>query len=384
MWKIKQLLWCVLALSLALSSCLSSRQSNSYPEASLPDEIGEMGPGSGKAAAPYHEIMPAEETKRQFTKAYFLASAQKRPIFAKYLNTLGPGAILDFLEATYPACHGQAHELGQVIFEQVKEISLAIRACQTRCTSGCLHGVLKEAFGGSSLDDLAKQVNHFCQEGAMSQMHKPGNCAHGIGHALMVIAEQDLQKALASCAMFVNAAMEYYCATGVFMEFFAGEKTPQGEEHKLRGLHFPCDTTPRFPAACYRYKVRHLLRTFSQDRARVVQECLQLPRARRLGCFHGLGAAFTVEIGRHPALLPAVCLHGTPEDQIMCIEGAVEKLAEYNEERAHAACATLDGGMADICTTAAREKMYRLHKPPIELYLIHETLPSGGPSHVSE
>ena len=68
----------------------------------------------------------------------------------------------------------------------------------------------------------------------------------------------------------------------------------------------------------------------------------------------------------------------------MCIEGAVEKLAEYNEERANAACATLDGGMADICTTAAREKMYRLHKPPIELYLIHETLPSGGPSHVSE
>jgi hypothetical protein len=200
----------------------------------------------------------------------------------------------------------------------------------------------------------------------------------------MVIVEQDLHKALASCAWFSNAAMEYYCASGVFMEFFAGEKTRQGEERQPRGLHFPCDTSPRFPAACYRYKVPHLLRTFGQDRARVVHECLQLPRARRLGCFHGLGAAFTVEIGRHPALLPAVCLHGTSEDQIMCIEGAVEKLAEYNEAQARAACATLNGGMADICTTAAREKMYRLHKPTIELYLLPETLPSGGPSHVSE
>src|SRR5712691_3710453 len=379
MLKIKQLLWCVLALSLALSACLSSRQSNGSPEALLPDEIGEMGTGSGKAVAPSHEIMPAEETKRQFEKAYFSAGAQKRPVFAKYLKTLGPGAILDFLEATYPACHGQAHELGQVIFDQVQEIGLAMRACQTRCTSGCMHGVLKEAFGGSSLDDLAKQVDHFCQEGAMSQRHKPGNCAHGIGHALMVIVEPDLTKAIASCALFSNAAMEYYCASGVFMEFFAGEKTRQGEERQPRGLHFPCDTSLRFPAACYRYKVPHLLRTFGQDRARVVQECRQLPRARRLGCFHGLGAALTVEIGRHPALLPAVCLHGTPEDQIMCIEGAVEKLAEYNEAQAQAACATLDGGIADICTTAAREKMYRLHKPTIELYLIHETLPSGGP-----
>ena len=68
----------------------------------------------------------------------------------------------------------------------------------------------------------------------------------------------------------------------------------------------------------------------------------------------------------------------------MCIEGAVEKLAEYHEAQAHAACATLAGGMADLCTTAAREKMYRLHKPTIELYLLHETLPSGGPSPVAE
>ena len=88
-----------------------------------------------------------------------------------------------------------------------------------------------------------------------------------------------------------------------------------------------------------------------------------------------LGGGSSLDIGRHPALLPAVCLHGIPEDQIMCIEGAIEKLADFNEEKAQAACATLDGGMADLCQTAAREKMYRLHKPTIELHLTHETLP---------
>jgi hypothetical protein len=126
--------------------------------------------------------------------------------------------------------------------------------------------------------------------------------------------------------------------------------------------------------------VQHLLRTFGEDRDRVVQECLHLPQARRLGCFHGLGAASTRAIGRHPALLPAVCLHGTPEDQIMCIEGAIEKLADDHEEQARAACASLAGVLADICQAAAREKMYRLHKPTIALYLTQETLPSGDPS----
>jgi hypothetical protein len=375
-----QLLWCILVVSLALASCFSSMQRHGPPEKSLPDEIDEMGPRHGKA----HEIRPDTEATRQFATAYFSAGAQKRPVFAQYLTTLGPEAILDFLEATYPACHGQAHELGQVMFAQVQDITSAIGMCQTRCTSGCMHGVLKEAFGGSRIEDLTPQVHRVCHEGAMAQIHPPGNCAHGIGHALMVAVEPDLEKAIASCVVFENAAMEYYCATGVFMEFFAWDKTRPSEERQPRGLHFPCDISPRFPAACYRYKVRHLLRAFGEERARVVQECLQLPRARQLGCFHGLGAAYTGEIGRHPALLPAVCLHGTPEDQIMCIEGAIEKLAEYHEAQAHASCATLTKEMADICTTAAREKMYRLHKPTIELYLIHETLPSGGPSHVAE
>ena len=271
MVKITQLLWCVLALSLALSSCLSSRQRHGQLEAWLPDEIGEMGPGSGQAGARYREIMPDAETQRQFAKDYFSAGAQKRPVFAKYLNTLGPETILDFLEATYLTCHGQAHELGQVIFAQVQEMSPAIGACQTRCTSGCMHGVLQEAFGGSSLEDLAPQVDRFCREGVMSQMHKPGNCAHGIGHALLGIVAQDLNKALAACALFSNSAMEYYCATGVFMAFFAWEKTrPQEAFQQPRGLHFPCDTSPRFPAACYRYKVRYLLHTLGQNRARVV------------------------------------------------------------------------------------------------------------------
>ncbi len=51
----------------------------------------------------------------------------------------------------------------------------------------------------------------------------------------------------------------------------------------------------------------------------------------------------------------------------MCIEGAIEKLADGNEQKAWAACASLVGENAIVCKAAAREKMYRLHKPTMPL-----------------
>jgi hypothetical protein len=52
----------------------------------------------------------------------------------------------------------------------------------------------------------------------------------------------------------------------------------------------------------------------------------------------------------------------------MCIEGVTEKLSDYDERRAVAACAVLDGANAEVCRAAAQEKMYRLDKPTMELY----------------
>src|SRR5262249_43394098 len=154
---------------------------------------------------------------------------------------------------------------------------------------------------------------------------------HGIGHALMIISGHNIQKSLTACASFPNPGMEYYCATGVFMEDFMARER---EGRRPDRLHSPCDRYTRFPAACYRYKVPQLLQAFGGDRAKTVQVCLALAPALRLGCFHGVGAAHFRAIYRHPDLLAEVCRHGTPDDQVMCIEGAIETLAESDEAKA--------------------------------------------------
>ncbi len=319
-----------------------------------------------------------EATKREFAEKYAAAGRSKRTTFDKYLDALGANALLDFLEAKYPFCHSQAHELGQAIFARLRALAPALEMCQTRCTSGCMHGVLMEAFGHSpeaagsatdqhiTLHEVEKQMVALCREqGEMAKMHKPGNCAHGMGHALMVVAGQDVEQSLGACAAFKRPPMEYYCATGVFMEYFGSAARENGDPGDL---HAPCDIYTRFPAACYRYRAREMLTLLKGDLSAVVAECLKLSPRQQLGCFHGVGDAAVSRVARRPRVLAEVCRHGTPEDQALCIEGAIEKLADINESKALAACRGLGGRNAALCRSAAAEKMYRLDKPTMKLY----------------
>ena len=371
--------WGFLLASSLLWPVAGVGQGSKNPEESRLEEA-DMGAGPRPQLAPagasQRQFM---EMKKQFEKEYFSAGRSKRQVFVKYLGALGAEAILDFLEATYPRCHGQAHEFGQALFARLKEIGPALRECKTRCTSGCMHGVLMEVFAGSRLgaggatseqhvifDDVVTQMTRLCGEGEMSSLYKPGNCAHGVGHALMVVTGHEVEKSLSGCSGFGQPAMEYYCATGIFMEYLVTGR--RDDDPRLNLLHFPCDTFTRFPAACYRYKASQMLRVLGKDVGKVAAECLKLPPRLRLGCFHGLGSVHRGPIFENPSVLAKVCRHGSPADQAVCIEGAIEKLADFDERRAMAACATLDGANAEVCQAAAREKMYRLTKPTMELY----------------
>jgi hypothetical protein len=200
--------------------------------------------------------------------------------------------------------------------------------------------------------------------------YKAGNCAHGVGHAVMMATGNNVERSLHGCAELRDPAMEYYCATGVFMEYedklmWKGQDVVKPARPSP---HYPCDTYVKFPAACYRYMLRHIAGELSGEQ--LVQECLGLPDRRRRGCFHGMGALYSAMVGMTPTLFPAVCLHGGLEDHIVCIEGVVEMLADHDETQALNACAVLEGGtILEICQAAAREKMYRINKSSLGLYV---------------
>src|SRR5262249_21875335 len=217
--------------------------------------------------------------------------------------------------------------------------------------------------GNSTLAGIRAQMNTFCEHGEMARLHKPGNCAHALGHAFMLVTRGDVRQSVDACLGFTHEAMQYYCATGVYMDKFMTDP-PAAPSSAWRS---PCDKETLFPAACYRYKAVELLDRFGSAQ-QLTRQCLQLEAWQRRGCFHGLGHAMAAEVFTDPAQLAPLCGHGRQSDRIVCIEGAIEKLAEYDKDRARAACASLDDTLQPVCERAVTEKMYSLTKATLALY----------------
>jgi len=321
----------------------------------------------------------SEELQAAFVEAHQAAGVDDRPVFEQYLPAIGPVALLDYLEATYPACHGQAHSLGKELYRQSQDLMVSLQICGTRCTGACMHGVVGEALGeGGMHQDISGRMEEFCASDAMA-VHKRGNCAHAIGHALL-LNSRDLGYALEACDGYQLPAMRYYCATGVYMQYRDWLRAGEIPDDRPTTL-YPCDEQELFPAACYRYMMSFIQEGADLQGQEIIAICLNLPEQDRRGCFHGFGSTYRFgvmnRLESEPDVLRQLCIHGDLADQIMCVEGVVEKMVDYDPAVALQACGGLSGEIRMICEDAAREGMYRLDKPTLKYYVSSDNPEEG-------
>jgi len=210
-------------------------------------------------------------------------------------------------------------------------------------------------------------MNTICGDETMSDLYKLGDCVHGIGHAMMYLNDYDIPSALEYCELLEKDSLKYYCATGAYMEYIANYDE---EESKTKSLLYPCDKSD-YPAACFRYKMFYvMLRQYQRDGSlnEIVDACEQLEGKYRLGCFHGIGNALMEFIILDQLPFAKVCGFGTHDDQYMCIEGAIERMAKYHPNLALKQCEELSGWHKDLCIEGANRQMYSLDKS-FELYM---------------
>ena len=302
--------------------------------------------------------------RERFFGEYGAAQA-RREVIGRWLPVLGADGLLDALEARNSFCHTEGHDLGAEILLRVKDLGVALAACGQRCTTGCTHGVLKQAFLGgvgspfkhATLADVRPRIREICAGGPAGDV-EPGNCAHGVGHALLVLGGGDLGVALGHCGAFTPRALAYYCASGVFMEYVTGgESRPAGSS-----IHHPCEAHTEYPPACYKYAAWRILQARGTLDA-AAAECLTLAPHLRRGCSYGLGSTQMKELDQAPERLGHVCGFGDADDRVMCVNGAVEILAAYRPFAAATACRALSGELAEACRVAVREGRYGLGKP---------------------
>ncbi len=304
---------------------------------------------------------------------------QARQLYEQYVDVIGANGILDSIQKLWPKCHSEAHDLGKVIFAKVKDIGNGLRICADRCYSGCMHGVLMEAFtsvqnssdpdGHIDVEVLKPFMNDLCRNNTeMVSSYSPGDCAHGVGHALMFLSGYTVPEAVEGCKQFDSPAMRYYCATGTYMEYVAENDKLDVKANKT--LFYPCDTYD-YPAACARYKNVYVANRFyrkNMTAEELIPECEKLNGKFRLGCFHGIGNAYMALIASGKMNISDVCLHGSEDEKFMCIEGAIERMSKYHRPKALKACGNLQGEYREICLSAVAQGMYNMTKN-LTLYL---------------
>jgi hypothetical protein len=231
-----------------------------------------------------------------------------------------------------------------------------------------MHGVLMEAFTERP-GALRDRIATLCDGDAFRQIHKKGDCVHGVGHGAAYVSDYDVTRALTLCEAVGDRAYQYYCASGAYMQLFMTFQ----RQISARADHYPCDEAKRFAAACYRYKVFFMIGRAAargEGLEAVAAECLGLPRRVQPACFHGIGHASVGAVSQAPARIREVCEKGPEPAQWLCIQGVVEKLAETDEPAAQRVCAELRGKNGEVCREAARNKLYGTRKIGIEHYFV--------------
>jgi len=330
--------------------------------------------GLGEAGPDWREVSPT--LRQEFQEAYddVPGVVGRRSVFAEYLESMEPAALLDFVEMRHPeSCHLPAHSLGYALRERTGDLGAALEACGSRCADGCMHGAVTAELAGQGLEALVAKRGSFCAQAPLAEAYAPGSCAHALGDALFVAAGHELEPALDACGGYEEPGMRYYCTAGVFRQYrlHLGVIRAQGESTRGPTLHYPCDTYTAYPAACYRTMLAEIDLWVHGPRADLIQECVDRedPRLKR-GCFHGLGVSESDKISVMPPLLMQICGRGeTPEQQIVCIEGAIEWIGETDPDHARGLCAAHAPDHAEVCEAAAEGGRYRIDKPTLELYL---------------
>jgi hypothetical protein len=298
-----------------------------------------------------------------------------RDIYEEWVSKVGVNGIIRAIDEVEPECHDRGHDLGKVIYAELKDIPESLRACQNSCNSGCMHGVMMEAFTEQkpdlypddgiaehiTLEDIDDKINEICTLDEVDGDYPYGDCLHGVGHALMFLADYDIDLGISYCDQFDDPRKAYYCATGGYMEY-VGLRDIRDTE--FEELFYPCPESEH-PAACFRYKMVYVFyRHYASGGVGkdLILQCLNYTGLTRLGCFHGVGNAHIGYIVHGQTNLTDVCSYGNQDDQYACIEGAMERMTRYHPEEAKQVCATQSGWKHDVCEQARNNGMYSLDK----------------------
>ncbi len=317
-----------LFLSILVVSCAPS-----VPPASGPDG------GHGHAVTAVPEGAPAEVAAAAVSRCGGLGPQRKQACYDGVLLGLlesrgvGPamealGEVTDRDRDVKRDAHVYAHGIGIAAYAGPEQVGAIFATCTPEHQSGCYHGVVQAYFmdarrSGGEVN--AEVANALCRDyrGAEDGAWLQFQCAHGMGHGLVMFHGHDLPTALKGCDLLEADFERETCYQGAFMENVVNAIMPhhpaatltQGDAHGAGGhgghahhsgggappgptfqaldrsdLLYPCSVMEeRYWSACYSMQTSAILHHTGRSVVRTARECERAPERMRATCFVSLG-----------------------------------------------------------------------------------------------
>jgi hypothetical protein len=228
-------------------------------------------------------------------------------------------------------CHRIAHTLGAASLAHYHgDVYRALAHGSFVCWSGYYHGVLEHALQNVRTKPQYVAVARRACEGRLVRRTTwiAYQCAHGLGHGLMLQSGDNLPFALSVCDRLQTAWDRTSCSGGVFMENInAGTGLSQGSTRWLRksDLVYPCDAvSERHKLYCYLMVTSRILQANGYEWSATARICGGVEKRWVSTCFQSFGRdadGYSVEQPAKVLKLCAVtgahegdCLYGASRD----------------------------------------------------------------------
>jgi hypothetical protein len=283
--------------------------------------------------------------------------------------------------------HVLTHMVGIRGYRGAATVAESFAQCTPIHQSGCYHGVIqayfdevRQDFGPAGLD--ADRMDAVCAPygGAEGDRWQYFQCLHGVGHGVMLVHDNHLPRALASCDLLSGRWEREVCYGGAFMENVMGvvaphhdhvAGTPDPDHHAGHDdhhahhdhhdhaaepfpaidpddLHYPCSVLDeRYRMACYDMQTAAMLHLLDGDIAATAAACRRAPDPiLRSVCHRSLGRDINAITNGVHARSAELCALAAPEDRGACHTGVVKNVIDVTADPAAglAYCAVVAGG----------------------------------------
>ena len=368
--KVLAALLITLVVGLLVARRTLDHDGGSHPTA----QPGHAGHGGHSGAAPVG-VDWTRVTDRDLDIAELFVIARRQGVAPalRRLETLAAGDT-----AFHNMGHVIAHALGRFAVAQRDGDPAVYAGCREVFQAGCNHGVMEGYFASprAAAEDAvaARTLDALC-----AGITRPGaarlvslECAHGMGHGLVIRYQGDARQALEACDHLTQRDARDECHDGVFMEnavrgttsadMRVGDAAVQAgaasrEQKPLVNrddLTYPCgDVAPPYRASCWKYQPIIIVDAVRGDEGRTLDTCARAPLGFQDECYFGIGkqgSGWWADQRR----VAGLCERVPSPHTASCIAGAVESYLDemWTVDRAIAFCGVVSGAAKPGCYEA--------------------------------